>query len=102
MGELKDLVKSYPELGEVLAEMRIDISVLQNSDNGAYDHRLEGRIIELEKTIETLKIPRWDRDQWGSVDQLKAVFLHLQKKLTAHIDAGIKASKKKKYTIKTE
>ena len=66
------MIKSWEELGEVLSEFESRLGVLELSDNGALVHSLEERIKELEKTIEALKIPEWNRKQWDTVEQLQS------------------------------
>ena len=81
MPDLRELIRHYPELGEVFAEWENRISFLENS---------QGRLPEEPKEVKPAFRPRPIDDE---VDQLKSGFLHLQRKLNEHTDATKKKGK---------
>ena len=52
MTELKDLIKQYPELGDILAEIENRLNFLENSTNHTKVTDLEKCLITLEKSPE--------------------------------------------------
>ena len=72
---MRELIRQYPELGEVFAEFENRISYLENSQSY---HKEES-----ESEIQPVFRPRpVDKE----LDQLKAGFIHLQNKLNEYID----------------
>jgi len=82
--ELKDLIRQYPELGNVFAEFENRISFLENSLSYQEEPKTE---------IQPIFRPRpVDKE----IDQLKAGFIHLQNKLNGYIDKSKTAKNKDK------
>ena len=70
------MIKSWEELGDYLAEFENRLKYIENSQGGSKE------IVEQETSQE----PEWYCGQWTQVTQLKAMVLHLQKKVNEHID----------------
>jgi len=73
--ELKDLIRQYPELGDVFAEFENRILFLENS----LPYHIEEPKIEIQPIFKPRPVDK-------EIDQLKAGFIHLQNKLNEHLD----------------
>ena len=69
---LKDLIKQYPELGEVLAEYENRLACLENSQ--PY-HKEESEARAVQQDME------WTPKQWDAVLQTKAMVLNIDSKI---------------------
>jgi len=74
------MIKSFEELGEILAEFENRISLLENSMPNPQE------LDQPEKPPE----PQWTQEQWRYVQQLRGMVLHLDKQVKEAL------SKKKK------
>ena len=74
--ELKDLIRQYPELGNVFAEFENRISFLENSLSYQEEPKTE---------IQPIFRPRpVDKE----IDQLKADFIRFRNQFNEHLDKG--------------
>jgi hypothetical protein len=72
--ELKELIRQYPELGEVFAELENRISYLENS----LTYHQEEPKLEIQPVFKPRPVDK-------EIDQLKAGYLHLENKINEHL-----------------
>ena len=77
--ELRELIRQYPELGDTFAEFENRISYLENS----LPYHQEKPKPEIQPVFRPRPVDK-------EIDQLKAVYIHLQNKLNEHLDKSKK------------
>ena len=81
MADLRELIRQYPELGDVFANFETRILFLENSL--PYHRELEFPKPEIPDLLEIRQLKY-------QVEQAKAGYLHLQNKLNGHLDKNRK------------
>lgn len=76
------MIKSFKELGEVLADFETRLLRLENSMPNIKDIQIPQNPIFAET--------EWSLAQWDTVQQMRAMILFLQSKLNSHLDKSKK------------
>jgi len=99
MKEVDSLIKTFEELGDIVAELENRVALLEYSQpNLSY---IKEDIEELKKELDSLIQPAWSKKQWDKVQQLQSEVMGWRQKHSEALLAIDKLTKKANEGLKS-